>query len=86
MTLIAPYVPDRFSSAILHYVAGRPGYGQRLIAKLARETNLDASSRILDLGCGPGSLTLPLSRYSGTTIGVDADPAMPPGGPAAFSF
>jgi len=76
MTLIAPYVPDRFSSAIPHYIAGRPAYGQRLIAKLARETNLDASSRVLDLGCGPGSLTLPLSRYSGTTIGMDADPAM----------
>ena len=34
------------------------------------------SSRVLDLGCGPGSLTLPLSRYCGTTIGMDADPAM----------
>ena len=49
---------------------------QRLIAKLARETNLDANSRVLDLGCGPGSLTLPLSRYCGTTIGIDADAAM----------
>ena len=76
MTLIAPYVPDRFSSAIPHYITGRPAYGPRLIAKLARETNLDASSRVLDLGCGPGSLTVPLSRYGGTTIGMDADPAM----------
>jgi trans-aconitate methyltransferase len=69
-------VPDRFSSAIPHYINGRPAYGQRLIAKLARETNLDANSRVLDLGCGPGSLTLPLSRYCGTTIAIDADAAM----------
>jgi SAM-dependent methyltransferase len=31
---------------------------------------------VLDLGCGPGTLTLPLSRYAGTMIGMDADPAM----------
>jgi trans-aconitate methyltransferase len=76
MTLIAPYVPDRFSSAIPHYINGRPPYAQRLIAKLAHETKLGESSRVLDLGCGPGSLTLPLSRYCGTTIGMDADAAM----------
>jgi SAM-dependent methyltransferase len=76
LTLIAPFVPDRFSSAIPHYIAGRPAYDPRLIAKLARETGLGASSRVLDLGCGPGSLTLPLSRYGGTTIGMDADAAM----------
>lgn len=76
MALIAPYIPDRFSSSIPHYISGRPAYSDRLIAKLARETGLGASARVLDLGCGPGSLTLPLSRYSGTTIGMDADPAM----------
>jgi SAM-dependent methyltransferase len=32
--------------------------------------------RVLDLGCGPGTLTLPLARYCGTMIGMDADPAM----------
>jgi SAM-dependent methyltransferase len=31
---------------------------------------------VLDLGCGPGSLTIPLARFSGTTIGIDPDPAM----------
>jgi 2-polyprenyl-3-methyl-5-hydroxy-6-metoxy-1,4-benzoquinol methylase len=72
MALIAPYDPNRFTSAIPHYVNGRPAYAERLIAKLAREAGLDASSRVLDLGCGPGSL----SRYCGRTIGIDADPAM----------
>ena len=76
MALIAPYIPDRFTSAIPHYINGRPAYADRLIAKLAHETQLNERSRVLDLGCGPGSLTLPLTRYCGTMIGVDADPRM----------
>ncbi len=76
MALIAPLDPNRFTSAIPHYVNGRPPYAERLVAKLAREARLDMRSRVLDLGCGPGSLTLPLSHYAGTTIGIDADAAM----------
>jgi trans-aconitate methyltransferase len=76
MTRIAPFDPQRFTSAISHYVAGRPAYSMRLVERLARETGLGEASRVLDLGCGPGSLTLPLARFSGTTIGIDPDPAM----------
>ena len=76
MTRIAPYDPNRFTSAIPHYAAGRPAYSERLIALLAREIGLNERSRVLDLGCGPGSLTLPLSRFAATTIGIDPDAAM----------
>ncbi len=76
MTRIAPLNPNRFTSAIPHYVSGRPRYSERLVAKLAREANVDAHSRVLDLGCGPGSLTLLLAPYCGTLIGIDADAAM----------
>ena len=76
MTRIAPFDPKRFTSAIPHYVAGRPAYSMRLVERLARETGLGDPSRVLDLGCGPGSLTIPLARFSGTTIGIDPDPAM----------
>jgi 2-polyprenyl-3-methyl-5-hydroxy-6-metoxy-1,4-benzoquinol methylase len=76
MALIAPYDPNRFTSAIPHYINGRPAYAERLVAWLARETGLNARSRVLDLGCGPGSLTLPLSRFGGTTLGIDADASM----------
>ena len=76
MTRIAPYDPQRFSSTIPHYMAGRPAYSPRLIERLARETGLSGSSRVLDLGCGPGSVTLPLARHAGTTIGMDPDAAM----------
>jgi ubiquinone/menaquinone biosynthesis C-methylase UbiE len=76
MNRIAPFIPDRFSSAIPHYVTGRPAYSERMLALLARETGLGAAARVLDLGCGPGSLTIPLSRYCGTITGMDPDPAM----------
>jgi len=76
MTRIAPYQPNRFTSSLPHYVAGRPAYSPRLIARLARETGLGPKSRVLDLGCGPGSLTLSLAPHCGTTIGIDPDAAM----------
>jgi trans-aconitate methyltransferase len=76
MVRVAPYDPQRFTSAIPHYASGRPAYSLRLIERLARETGLTERARVLDLGCGPGSLTIPLARYCGTMIGIDADPAM----------
>lgn len=76
MTRIAPLNPNRFTSAIPHYISGRPAYSERLVGKLADETGLGPASRVLDLACGPGTLTLPLARYCGTIIGMDADEAM----------
>jgi ubiquinone/menaquinone biosynthesis C-methylase UbiE len=76
MSDIAPFNPTRFTSAIPHYMAGRPAYSQCLLRWLAAETGLGQSSRVLDLGCGPGSLTLVLAGLSGTIIGIDPDAGM----------
>lgn len=76
MTTIAPFKPDRFSSTVPHYIAGRPAYARALLQRLADETGLGPTSRVLDLGCGPGSITLPLSRFCGTMIAIDPDRAM----------
>jgi ubiquinone/menaquinone biosynthesis C-methylase UbiE len=76
MSTIASFEPNRFTSAIPHYVAGRPAYSPRLFARLALDCALGPASRVLDLGCGPGSLTLPLARYAGTTIAIDPDAGM----------
>ena len=76
MVRVAPFNPQRFTSAIPHYVAGRPAYSMRLVERLARETGLGTASRVLDVGCGPGSLTIPLAHFSGTTIAIDPDGAM----------
>jgi SAM-dependent methyltransferase len=71
MTTVAPFRPERFASAAEDYVAARPPYAPALIERLAREAGLGEASRVLDLGCGPGTLAIPLARYSGTVIGID---------------
>lgn len=42
----------------------------------AHELGLDRTQRLLDVGCGPGSLTLVLAPWFAETVGVDADPDM----------
>lgn len=37
------------------------------------ELHLDGSGRLLDVGCGPGSLTLPLAKIFEQAIGLDSD-------------
>ncbi|MGH3828126.1 MAG: class I SAM-dependent methyltransferase [Pseudonocardiaceae bacterium] len=47
-----------------------------MVDSLAAALHLDGSGRLLDVGCGPGSLTLPLAPRFGEATGVDADPDM----------
>jgi ubiquinone/menaquinone biosynthesis C-methylase UbiE len=37
---------------------------------------LRQGSRVLDLGCGPGTLVIPLARYAGTVIAIDPSAEM----------
>lgn len=56
------------------YAQYRPEPPAALIDFLAQQLGLSQTkklNRYLDLGCGPGKLTIPLSRYFTTTIGVD---------------
>jgi SAM-dependent methyltransferase len=45
-------------------------------ATLADALRLDGSQRLLDVGCGPGSLTLLLAPRVRSAVGVDADAGM----------
>ena len=76
MSSIAPFRPERFSTAASHYVRARPRYAPALIDRLARETSLGPASRVLDLGCGPGTLAIPLARLAGTVIAIDPNAEM----------
>src|SRR3954447_13379509 len=49
-----------------------PELGAPMIARLAPQPG----ERILDLGCGDGSLTAQLAESGATVVGVDASPAM----------
>jgi SAM-dependent methyltransferase len=68
--------PSLYEGAASHYARGRVAYPQALADLLAAELGLDGSGRLLDVGCGPGSLTLLLAPLVAEATGVDADPGM----------
>jgi SAM-dependent methyltransferase len=71
-----PYDPTLYRGAAAHYARGRPPYSRDLAPALARELGLDGSGRLLDVGCGPGILTVELADRFAEAIGVDPDPDM----------
>jgi SAM-dependent methyltransferase len=68
--------PARFQTAAQHYLAGRLPYPPALIRRVVQLCGLDATHRILDLGCGPGQLALAFAPFAGQVIGVDPEPEM----------
>ncbi len=68
--------PNLFAGAAPHYVAHRPPYSPALFDVLVERVPLDGSSTVLDLGCGPGTLTVPLADRCGRVIAVDPGPQM----------
>ncbi|MFK0115089.1 class I SAM-dependent methyltransferase [Streptomyces sp. NPDC090994] len=65
-----------FAGAAPHYRRGRLPYAPGLTAVLAEVLGLDGRGRLLDVGCGPGTLALPLAPLFGEVVGVDPDPGM----------
>jgi len=71
-----PYDPTIYQGAAAHYRRGRPPYSPHLEAVLTEELDLDGSGRLLDAGCGPGSVTVRLAHLFEEAVGLDPDPAM----------
>jgi SAM-dependent methyltransferase len=65
-----------YAGSAAYYARGRMPYPQHLADVLRDELALDGTGRLLDLGCGPGSLTLLLAPLFGEAVGVDADAGM----------
>lgn len=70
------YDPSFYAGAAVHYRPGRPPYSPQLEALLAAELGLNGGGRLLDVGCGPGILTVRLARLFEDAVGLDPDPAM----------
>jgi SAM-dependent methyltransferase len=66
----------RFRTAAAHYLAGRPPYSPRLIQRVIDLTGLTPAHGVLDLGCGPGMLTLAFAPFAREVLGVDPEPEM----------
>ena len=68
--------PDLYAGSAAYYAVGRMAYPPELPEAFARELALDATGRLLDVGCGPGQLTLLLAPWFAESVGIDADADM----------
>lgn len=68
--------PTLFAGAAEHYERGRLPYAPGLADAFATALALDGRGRLLDVGCGPGTVTLRLAPLFEEAVGVDADPDM----------
>jgi SAM-dependent methyltransferase len=64
-----------FAGTARHYRHRAP-YAPEAFAFLADTFGLSEGARVLDLGCGPGTLTIPLSRLAGEVLAIDRDAGM----------
>jgi len=65
-----------YAGSAPHYTVGRMPYPPNVADAIRKELSLDGRGRLLDVGCGPGSLTLLLAPLFETAVGVDADREM----------
>lgn len=65
-----------FAGAAEHYDRGRLPNAPGLAEALRKALDLDGRGRLLDVGCGPGTVTLPLSGLFQEVVGLDADTDM----------
>lgn len=68
--------PSLYAGTAEFYAVGRAPYPAEVADRLRSALDLDGRGRLLDVGCGPGSLTLLLAPLFAEVIGLDADPDM----------
>jgi SAM-dependent methyltransferase len=71
-----PYDPTLYQGSASHYSRGRPPYSRQLVSTLTDEVGLDGTGRLLDVGCGPGVLTVELAPSFAEATGLDPDADM----------
>lgn len=65
-----------FAGAAEHYLRGRLPYAPGFVETLGAALGLDGRGRLLDVGCGPGHVTLALAPLFTEAIGLDPDDDM----------
>jgi SAM-dependent methyltransferase len=65
-----------YEGSARYYAHGRLPYPPEIAFVLRDELRLDGTGRLLDVGCGPGSLTLLLAPLFEEVVGVDPDRGM----------
>ena len=65
-----------FEGTSKDYAKHRPPYPPQMFKDLVEQFKLDGTGRLLDVGCGPGVLCLPLSKFFESVVAVDIDSGM----------
>jgi SAM-dependent methyltransferase len=65
-----------FEGTAAYYRQGRKPYAPGLADALAAHLSLDGNGRLLDVGCGPGSVALLFAHLFDSVIGLDPDAGM----------
>jgi SAM-dependent methyltransferase len=65
-----------FRGTASYYARYRPGYPPELLEELSAAAGLDGTGRLLDLGCGPGTIAIPLAAHVAEVLAVDCEPEM----------
>ncbi|GGX29859.1 class I SAM-dependent methyltransferase [Streptomyces lomondensis] len=65
-----------FAGTAAYYERGRLPYAPGLADALAGALRLDGRGRLIDVGCGPGTIALSLAHLFGEIVGVDPDSGM----------
>jgi SAM-dependent methyltransferase len=65
-----------FEGAAPFYVTGRHPYAPGLPDAMAEVLDLDGTGRLLDVGCGPGVISLQLAHLFEGVVGLDPDRGM----------
>jgi ubiquinone/menaquinone biosynthesis C-methylase UbiE len=65
-----------FAGAAEYYEQGRPPYAPGLADAVAGQLELDGQGRLLDVGCGPGTVALLLAAHFQAVVGLDPDAEM----------
>jgi 2-polyprenyl-3-methyl-5-hydroxy-6-metoxy-1,4-benzoquinol methylase len=65
-----------FAGAACHYEQGRLPYPPGLAEAMRTALDLDGTGRLLDVGCGPGTVALRVAHLFAEVVGLDPDAGM----------
>lgn len=68
--------PDIYKGTAWYYSRFRPPYPKTLVTVLRDTFGLDGRGRLLDLGCGPGPVAIPIAHLFDEVVAMDPEPEM----------